>query len=105
MSPFWTSVFADLRERGRNGTLFIVAVVLLFVLLVIASQIPHEVYVNYVMPVLPWAVGLVAIGFIRGFLKARARRRERFQHSPMSCDELNKARNKLVKSGGAPRRR
>jgi hypothetical protein len=98
MSPFWTGLFEELRGRGRNATLFIIAVAILFVLLLIAAQIPREVYVNYVLPVLPFAATLVGIGVVRALLQARARHRERLQRGPLSRDELNKARTKLVKT-------
>jgi hypothetical protein len=97
MSPFWASLFEELRGRGRNGTLFIFAIAILLGLLLFAAQIPRDVYVNYVLPVLPWAGLLVAAGSVWSILKGRARRRERLQRGPLSRDELTKARSKLVK--------
>jgi 4-amino-4-deoxy-L-arabinose transferase-like glycosyltransferase len=98
MSPFWTGLFEELRGRGRNATLFIFAIAILFVLLLIAAQIPREVYVNYVLPVLPVVIALVGFGVVKTLLQARAHRRERLQRGPLSRDELNKARTKLVKT-------
>lgn len=97
MSPFWSSLFGELSGHGRNATLFIVAVAVLIGLLLFAAQIPGAVYVDYVLPVLPWAALLVATGLVWNFFKARARRRERLARLTLSRDELNKARSKLVK--------
>jgi hypothetical protein len=97
MSPFWASLFDELRGRGRNATLFIVAALLFLSFTVIAAQIPRDVYVDYVLPVLPWAALPVGVCLLRSYLKARAPRSERLTRAQLSRDELNKARSKLVK--------
>jgi hypothetical protein len=98
MSVFWSSLGSELRERGRNATLFFLALGLLLTLFLGSLFISHEAYTDYVLPALPWASGSLAIVVVIGLLKARGRRRERGPRGPLSGDELSKARSKLVKS-------
>jgi len=96
MSPFWGSLFDELRERGRNAALFIFAILIFLGLLLFAAQIPRDIYVNYVLPVLPVVGALILFGLVKGFFEMRARRRQRLNHGPLSADELKKARAKLA---------
>ncbi len=97
MSPFWAGLFENLRGRGRNAGLFLVVLPTLLVTTLVAVQIPDEIYHDYVIPVLPWVGALLCLFMARAILRARARRRERLRRPPLSPDELNKARTKLVK--------
>lgn len=97
MTPFWVGVFENLRGRGRNAALFIVALPALLVATFIAARIPAETYRDYIFPALP-GVGAVGLTFlVREIFRARARRRDRLQRQPLSADELNKARRRLVR--------
>lgn len=96
MSPFWNSLFDHLRGCGRNATIFMLALAGFFGLLIAAATIYQTRIWQYVVPALP-AIGLVwACKAIQ-----RARRPERLQRSPLSCDELRVARSKLVKARNA----
>jgi cytochrome c biogenesis protein CcdA len=98
MSPFWTSFFTHLKDCGRNTTLFVVTFSLLFVLVVIATICCGNNLPGYVVRALPGVgVFVVAWGAV-AFIRMRARRRERLGRAPLSMDELQKARSKLVKA-------
>jgi hypothetical protein len=97
MSPFWGSLFDALRGRGRNATLFVAAVLVFLGLLLLGAWVPRAVYVDYVLPALPWIVLMLLAGGARHYLLARRRKRQRIAAGELSRDELQKARSKLVK--------
>ncbi|HEU5071245.1 MAG TPA: hypothetical protein VFV96_12635 [Verrucomicrobiae bacterium] len=104
MSPFWAGLFENLRGRGRNAAVFLVALACLLVATFLAARLPADAYRDYVFPVLPWLALLLAAQIIRAAWLARARRRERLVGHALSADELRKARAKLVKRpAGAPK--
>ena len=97
MGPFWTSLFEHLRHCGRSATLFILTLAALFILLFLAAIIYASQLHKYLLPVLPGIV-LLALAWVgRVIRRARARRRERLNRSPLSRDELRVARSKLLK--------
>jgi hypothetical protein len=96
MSPFWASLFAELRGRGRNATLFIFAIPIVLAALLLAARVPREAYVEYVLPAATAFALLFALALLRRIVKARSRGRSS-QPAPLSRDELTKARSKLVK--------
>lgn len=68
-----------------------------FALLIVGAIIHHNDLDRYVAPALP-ALGLLLVAWgWKAIRQARARRRERLQRSPLSCDELRVARSKLMK--------
>lgn len=102
MNNFWASLFEHLKGCGQNATLFLVALAGLFGLVVVAAIIVHSELRQYVIPALPWLGILLVAWAWHAIHRARARRRERMPHSPLSDDELTKARCKL-EGGRKPR--
>ena len=97
MGPFWSSLFGHLKDCGRSGSLFIFTIGGLLVLLGVAGIICSLGLHKYLLPALPWA-SLPALAWAGvAIRRARARRRQRLDHSPLSRDELRVARSKLVK--------
>jgi peptidoglycan/LPS O-acetylase OafA/YrhL len=98
MSHFWCSLFEHLKGCGQNATLFLVALAGFVGLLVAAAIILNTQLRQYFMAALPWLGVLLAAWGGLAIRRARARRRERLLQSPMSEDEVSKARSKLVRS-------
>jgi hypothetical protein len=97
MSPFWGSLFGHLKDCGRSGSIFIFTIGGLLVVLGLAGIICGLGLHKYLLPAVPGAIvlGLAWAGV--AIRRARARRRQRLDHSPLSRDELRVARSKLVK--------
>jgi hypothetical protein len=100
MDFFWSNVFEYFKDR-RVAAVFFGTLLALGGLLIagfIAAQVicAYELqrYAVYAVPVMAFAF-LVQLS--RTIARARARRRDRYKISPMSRDEMNKARSKLMK--------
>lgn len=100
MSPFWGKFFEHLQGcgKGRNATLFLVALAgffgLLFALLVAWHALPTEF-----RPVTLGAIGLVGLLWaLRTVIRLRHLHRTRLRREPLSDDELSKARTKLQRT-------
>jgi hypothetical protein len=95
MNHFWNSLFGHLKGCGRNATLFIATLVLLFMLLIAGAVVWETPLRDYLWP-LPC---FIAVGsfywFYRGIREWRIRRRERLGQSRLSDDELRVAIGKL----------
>ena len=97
MGPFWTNLFEHLKRCGRSGTLFIFALAGLVVLAALTTILCTTELYKYLLPVLP-VIGVPALAWAGvAIRRARARRRQRLERSPLSRDELRVARSKLVK--------
>jgi hypothetical protein len=100
MNPFWPHLYDDSKDR-RYAALFLTSLLTFFGLLILtavifalASTFGLQKYFPYALP----GIGLLAVAWVcRAVRRARARRRERLQYSPLSRDELRVARSKLVK--------
>lgn len=53
---------------------------------------------DYVIYVLPFVIIALCVWASRNLSRARERWRYRYKSSPLSCDELRKARSKLVRT-------
>ena len=95
MNHFWASLFEHLKGCGQNATLFLVALAGVFGLVVVAAVIVESELRQYVIPALPWLGIFPAAWICHAIRRARARRRARLLQSPLSEDELSKARSKL----------
>ena len=102
MSPFWVGLFENLKERGRNATLFIVALAALFGVLLVSGVLSEILsskdYGDYARIVLT-LLGLAAViwcgrACYRGFFG----KYDRSNISRLSSDELTKARSKLLRN-------
>jgi hypothetical protein len=97
MSPFWGSFFENVRGRGRNATLFLVVLAILFFAL-FASMIPSSRdLLQFADAVIAGIVVFLVAWFCVAAHKARERNRDRFSRRPLSCDELRVARSKLLR--------
>src|ERR1035441_3948331 len=97
MSPFWSSLFSQLRDCGRNATLFVLALAGCLGVLVLAIIVCQSELLRFVLPVLP-GLGLLAVAWVCVTIRrARVRRRERLLRVSLSDDELRVARLKLRK--------
>jgi len=96
MGPFWSSLFDHLKHCGRNATLFIFTLGGLLALTVLAAIICDTQLHKYLLPALPGII-LLALAWVGLVIRrARARRRQRLERSPLSRDELRVARSKLM---------
>ena len=96
MSPFWATMLDELRGRGRNGTLFLGVVLLLVFSALGAAALTVESRQDYILPVF-LCVGALLLAVIgRAFWRAFTRKHERGSVGDLSCDELSKARSKLM---------
>jgi hypothetical protein len=97
MSPFWGSLFEQLKRCGRSASLFLVTLAVLFIVLCLAAFILSTELYKYLKPALAVIAVLAFARLGVGIRRARARRRERLENSPLSRDELRVARSKLMK--------
>jgi hypothetical protein len=104
MSHFWTSFFAHLKDCGRNATLFMIALAGGFGLMLLIAALYENHLENYLIGVLGILASFALTSGIAGIARARARRRDRLGGSPLSVDEMRKARAKLTKNSGPYRR-
>ena len=97
MGPFWSSLFEHLKHCGRGGTVFMLTLAGLVILAALAVIICATQLYDYLLPVMP-AIAVLAVAWAGvAIRRARARRRQRVERSPLSRDELRVARSKLVK--------
>lgn len=96
MSPFWSTFLGELRGRGRNGMLFMGVVFVLVFLALGATTLSTDLVHNSILPVLLGIALIVLVLLGRGFWRACTRKHERGSVGDLSCDELNKARSKLM---------
>lgn len=99
MSPFWTGFCQQFKECGRGTTSFVLTVATLLALF-IAGIIIDKTEPN--PKVLAGIAALVALPFAVVVYRAWKRRRERLNFSPLSSDELVRARSKLKNGFAAP---
>lgn len=99
MSPFWATVFSELRERGKQPHIFIIALAALLVIIIFGAMLKDIVgqdnFNHYVGPAL---CGLIFLWFVWAVAKiclAIFRKPERTNFSRLSSDERAKARSKL----------
>jgi len=101
MNFFWCNVFDYFKERRAAaifyGTFVILAIIagVGVLLYQIVRAYDLQGYLGYVGMV---AGALFLLWAVRVFNGARARARCRYKSSPLSCDELKKARSKLLKA-------
>jgi len=101
MNYFWGNVFDYFKDRRVAGVFFgtlMVLPVVLFIGAILFQAIGAEnlkVALKYSIPIV---AGLLLLWIWRSILRARARRRDRYKISPLSRDELRKARSKLMKA-------
>lgn len=89
MHSFWGNVFDYFKDR-RPAHTFIIALVVLLVLL------PIGIWAcPFLIRGLPFAAVIFLGLLVRAFLRARRRWRDRYKISPLSRDELSRARSKL----------
>jgi predicted tellurium resistance membrane protein TerC len=99
MNYFWGNFFEYCKER-RNASIFIGTLAVFFGLLV-AGVIIYQVADGYNL-LQYWPFALLGFGLflsvlvVNGIRQARSRRLNRYKSSPLSRDELRKARSKLV---------
>jgi hypothetical protein len=98
MNHFWASLFDHVKGCGQNATLFLVALAGILGLVVVAAIIVQSELRQYFIGVLPWLGIFLVVWICQAIRRARARRRAKLPHSPLSEDELSKARCKLAKS-------
>jgi len=96
----WNDAFDFFTERGR-GALFFRSLAAFFVTFLLGALADEVITANGwqddVVCMMP-PVGLwLFLWFYVAIRRMRKRRRQRQQFSPLSCDELTKARSKLMK--------
>jgi len=96
MSPFWIGFFEQLRRRG--AWIFAIMLLAFFGLVLLISETGAGDFLIQWLPeasILIAAFGILIVAL--AIRQARARRKNRFKISPLSRDEMNKARSKLVR--------
>lgn len=92
MDHFWGNVFDYFKERRIAG-MFLRALFAVGVL--VAVGVAFYPLLTYALPVL----GIYVLWrLVRAILQARARWRNRYRSSPLSGDEIRKARSKLLRA-------
>lgn len=99
MNYFWANMVEYVRDR-RFGAVFFGTLMALSGLLA-AGYIVYQVIVGYGLQgylIYTWpAIAMTfLVWFGRVFRRNQARRRDRYKSTPLSRDELNKARSKLL---------
>lgn len=97
MSPFWGSFFENVRGRGRNATLFLAVLAILFLTLLAGMFQTSKDLLQYADTIVAVIVVFLGAWFCLAIHKARVHDRDRFQHRPLSRDELKVARSKLLR--------
>lgn len=100
MNFFWCNVFEYFKDRRFTAVFFGTLLALIGVLAVggILYQVADNFHLLEEWPYLLPGIGLVLAGLIgRAYFRMRAARLNRFKSAPLSRDELNKARSKLLK--------
>jgi hypothetical protein len=96
MNSFWSNLYDSFKDRLYGG-LFLSTILAFIASLVLGAVIGFfnlQIYFPYML----LGIGLlVAIQIWRCLRRARAERKKRLQHSPLSRDELRVARSKLLK--------
>jgi len=92
MNYFWGNIFEYFNDRRVAGVFF--RTLLILIVLLVAGLLFHE-FLVYVLPVV---AGIFLIRFGVAIARAWARRRDRYKSSPLSRDELSKARSKLMRA-------
>jgi len=102
MSPFWVGLFENLRGRGRNATLFLIALAALIAVLlvsgVLSAILSSKEFGDYARIVLAVIGTVVVIWCGRAFWRSFFGKRDRSNISQLSSDELTKARSKLLRN-------
>ena len=101
MNYFWGNVFEYFKDRRVAGIFFCTLMVLLALLLVGAilfQAIGEENLRTGFNYSLPFLIALFFIWIWRCIQRARTRSRDRYKISPLSRDELRKARSKLMRA-------
>jgi hypothetical protein len=100
MNFSWDNVFDFAKDRRFVPVFFITLAVLFGVPLGVAFLVGTTSISDY-FKYWPVIVGIFAAWFLiligRAIIQARARRRDRYKISPLSRDEMTKARSKLMK--------
>ena len=95
----WSDVFEYFKDR-RGPAVFLVALFLFFVVMLIGVSVFHGVSLEdlkqHWLFILTSALGLLAAIIWAALREVRARARNRYKSSPLSRDELRKARSKLT---------
>jgi hypothetical protein len=92
MNGFWDNVFEYVKER-RNVAVFFGTLAVFGGLLLLATVFGN---LQQAWPMILPGVGILLLALIwRGIQQIRARRLNRYKTSPLSRDELAKARSKL----------
>lgn len=100
MKPLWNRWHC--RQNARLFILTLAAFFALPIVLIFVATLVHEAGLDdFVPPALAVMGGLLVAGAWKAMQRARARRRERLERSPLSCDELRVARSKLMKDRNA----
>jgi hypothetical protein len=100
---FWGNTFEYFKDRRIAGVFF--GSLMAIGGLIFAGFIAAQIFVacnlqDYLGYIVPGCAGIFALLFAVWIIRARrrmlARRKDRYKISPMSRDELNKARSKLM---------
>jgi hypothetical protein len=99
MNYFWGNIFEHFKDR-RFATVFFGTLVALALLLLAGTILVESIGMENMRTGLVYASPVAAVLFLfwiwRTIAQVRARRRERYKISPLSRDELRKARSKLT---------
>jgi hypothetical protein len=97
MGPFWTSFFEQLKDCGRDATLFLMALVGFIAVLAIVALLESTRLREYFLQAALVLLMLALVRLVFLVRRFRARRRGHVRFPPLSRDELRVARSKLMK--------
>jgi uncharacterized membrane protein YeaQ/YmgE (transglycosylase-associated protein family) len=100
MSPFWVGLFENFRERGRNATIFLVALAALVGVLLVSGVLSEILNSKEFGDCARVVLAVIGAGVVvwcgRAFRRGFFGKRDRLNSSRLSSDELTKARSKLL---------
>ena len=97
MSPFWSSLFAEIKDCGRNAAWFLVTLGAMVVLLLLAVIMGENDLYKYIVPTLSIAAVSAVVWACLAIRRWRTRHRGPWRYAPLSKDELRGARSKLTR--------
>jgi membrane protein YdbS with pleckstrin-like domain len=97
MSPFWSSLFAEIKDCGRNATWFLVTLGAMTVVLLLVVVMGEIDLFKYIVPTVSIAAVFALVWACMTIRRWRTRHHGPWRYTPLSKDELRVARSKLTR--------
>ena len=101
MSPFWSGFFDQLKDCGKNATLFLAIMATLVGVAVLSVVLAGKSFAPEITPALPGIAFLAVLRVWCVIRRDRLARRQRLSFPRLSDDELRVARSRLTRNQNA----